>query len=342
MTALELPAEDAVEGGAGGVTQGRHLLDLDHVSVDDIRQLLSLTDRFVEVNERAIPKVPALRGKTVCTLFFEDSTRTKLSFETAAKRLSADTMSFSAGSSSVNKGESIRDTVETIQAMGVDAFVVRHKSSGVPHQITKWVDPTTSVLNGGDGWRAHPTQGLLDAYTLCQTRQGMAGDDPSLDGVHIGLVGDITHSRVARSDVHAFTALGAHVTLIGPPTLMPPSVEGWARGTGTVSVAHELDPLLPELDVVALLRIQNERLGESLLPSTREYVGAYGLTADRLGRVRPDAIITHPGPMNRGVEIAVDVLEHHPGVVVTRQVANGVAVRMAVLFLLLGSGTEAL
>jgi aspartate carbamoyltransferase catalytic subunit len=322
------------------VIRGRHLLGLDELGPAGIQELLTLTDRFVEINERAIPKVPALRGKTVCTLFFEDSTRTKLSFESAAKRLSADTMSFSVSSSSVNKGESVRDTVETIQAMGVDAFVVRHKSSGVPWQITQWVDPNTSVINGGDGWHGHPTQGLLDAYTLCQARQGMAGDEPSLDGVRIGLIGDIVHSRVARSDVQAFTALGAHVVLIGPPTLMPPSIEGWAIGTGRVEMASHLDAILPTLDVVALLRIQTERLGESLLPSLSEYAAGYGIGPQRLGLIRPDALITHPGPMNRGVEIAADVLEHHPGVVITRQVANGVAVRMAALFLLLGSGTE--
>ncbi|MCB0990861.1 MAG: aspartate carbamoyltransferase catalytic subunit [Acidimicrobiales bacterium] len=318
--------------------RSRHLLALDEIGVDGIREILTMTDRFVEINERPIPKVPALRGKTVCTVFFEDSTRTKLSFETAAKRLSADTMSMSVSSSSVKKGESVRDTIETIEAMGVDAFVVRHKSSGVPWQIANWVAPHVSVLNGGDGWHAHPTQGLLDAYTLCQKLQGEAGAEPSLDGVHIGLIGDIKHSRVARSDVQAFTALGAKVTIVGPPTLLPPSFEGWSMNGPSIEVSHDLDSVLPGLDVVALLRIQRERMDQALIPSIGEYVETFGLNRRRLGLVRPDAVITHPGPMNRGVEVAVDVLENHPGTVVTQQVANGVAVRMAVLFMLLGSG----
>jgi aspartate carbamoyltransferase catalytic subunit len=313
----------------------RHLLSLAELGADGIKEMLSLTDRFVEIGERRIPKVPALRGKTVCTMFFEDSTRTKLSFEAAAKRLSADTMSMSVSSSSVNKGESVRDTIETVQAMGIDAFVVRHRSAGVPWQIARWVGDGVSVLNGGDGWHSHPTQGLLDAYTLCQTRNGMAGDDPSLDGVHIGIIGDVKHSRVARSDVEAFTALGAHVTLVAPPTLLPPSLDGW-----NVDVSHDLDSILPHLDVAAMLRIQRERMGEALIPSINEYVAGYGLTRNRLSLLRPDAIITHPGPMNRGVEIAVDVLELHPGAVITRQVTNGVAVRMAVLFMMLGSGVD--
>jgi len=335
-------AAPAGDSPTPALVSGQHLLGLDELGPAGIQQLLSHTDRFVEINQRAIPKVPALRGKTVCTLFFEDSTRTKLSFETAAKRLSADTMSFSVSSSSVNKGESVRDTVETIQAMGVDAFVVRHNSSGVPWQITKWVNAETSVINGGDGWHSHPTQGLLDAYTVCQARNGSAGDAASLAGVRIGLIGDVKHSRVARSDVQAFTALGADVVLIGPETLMPPSIVGWGIGTGTVSIGHDLDSLLPTLDVVALLRIQTERLGESLLPSAREYTSCYGITAKRLGLIRSDAIITHPGPMNRGVEVSVDVLDNHPGVVITKQVANGVAVRMAALFLLIGSGVDVL
>jgi len=335
VTATETSPVDDVAVNANGVAVGRHLLSVADIGVDAIREILHLTDRFVEVGERNIPKVPALRGKTVCSLFFEDSTRTRMSFETAAKRLSADTMSFSVSSSSVNKGESVRDTIETVQAMGVDAFVVRHRSAGVPWQITDWVEPHVSVINGGDGWHAHPTQGLLDAYTLLQARAGEAGPEASLDGLHIGLVGDIKHSRVARSDVEIFTSLGAKVTLIAPPTLLPPAVDTW-----NVDVSFDLDSMLPQLDVVALLRIQNERMVEALIPSIREYVGGYGLTSERMGLIRPDAFITHPGPMNRGVEVAVDVLEHHPGALVTRQVTNGVAVRMAVLFLLLGSGVD--
>ncbi len=324
-----------VATNAGGVAVGRHLLSLSEIGTGAIREILHLTDRFVEVGERSIPRVPALRGKTVCSLFFEDSTRTRMSFETAAKRLSADTMSFSVASSSVNKGESVRDTIETVQAMGVDAFVVRHSSAGVPWQIAQWVAPHVSVVNGGDGWHSHPTQGLLDAYTLLQARGGQAGPDASLDGLHIGIVGDIKHSRVARSDVEIFTALGARVTLIAPPTLMPPSLAGWP-----VEVTNDFDGVLGDLDVVALLRIQRERMSEALIPSIREYVDGFGLTPARLPRLKPGAFITHPGPMNRGIEVAVDVLERHPGALITRQVTNGVAVRMAVLFLLLGSGVD--
>jgi aspartate carbamoyltransferase catalytic subunit len=314
---------------------GRHLLGLAELGQDNIREILRLTDRFVEVGERPIPKVPALRGKTVVTMFFEDSTRTRMSFDAAAKRLSADVMSFAAGSSSVVKGESLRDTVETVQAMGVDAFVVRHRSSGVPWQMVDWVDEDTSVINAGDGWHAHPTQGLLDAYTLCERLHGEAGENASLEGLHIGLIGDIAHSRVARSDVEAFTALGAEVTLIAPLTLLPSSLEGWG-----VQVSHDLDATLPSLDVVGLLRVQAERMGSGLIPSVRDYVHGYGLTTARLGLVRDDAIIIHPGPVIRGVEVAADVIERHPGVVITRQVTNGVAVRMAVLFWLLGSGVD--
>ena len=333
MTAVDVSGE--VTLNERGVVVGRHLLSISELGVDAIREILHLTDRFVEVGQRTIPKVPALRGKTVCSLFFEDSTRTRMSFETAAKRLSADTMSFSVASSSVNKGESVRDTIETVQAMGVDAFVVRHHSAGVPWQITQWVEPHVSVINGGDGWHAHPTQGLLDAYTLLQARGGEAGPAASLEGLRVGLVGDIKHSRVARSDVEIFTALGARVTLIAPITLLPPAVETWP-----VDVTTDFDSVLPDLDVVALLRIQRERMHEALIPSIREYVTGYGLTSERLPLIRQDAYITHPGPMNRGIEVAVDVLNHHPGALVTRQVTNGVAVRMAVLFLLLGSGVD--
>jgi aspartate carbamoyltransferase catalytic subunit len=234
-------------------------------------------------------------------------------------------MTFSVGSSSVNKGESLRDTVETIQAMGVDAFVVRHKSSGAPWQVASWVD--ASVINAGDGWHEHPTQALLDAYTI-RSRRG------DLAGLRIAIVGDIKHSRVARSDVLAFSALGAHVTLVAPPTLLPPSLVGWP-----VTVSTRLDEVLPELDVVYLLRLQRERMHEALIPSLREYRALYGLTRDRLRRLGPDVLVMHPGPMNRGVEIDADAADD-PRSVIAAQVANGVAVRMAVLYLLLGSGAE--
>jgi aspartate carbamoyltransferase catalytic subunit len=305
----------------------KHLLSIDDLTADDIHQLLELTDHMVEVSSRPIPKVPALRGKNVVSLFFEDSTRTRTSFDTAAKRLSADTMNFAVSSSSVNKGESLRDTIETISAMGVDAFVVRHKSSGTPQLITRYTD--ASIVNAGDGWHQHPTQALLDAYTIRTNLNRRNG----FDGLHIAIVGDIKHSRVARSDVQAFTALGAHVTLVAPPTLLPPSLEGWP-----VDVSHHLDDLLPHLDVLYLLRVQRERMDDALLPSLDEYSAMYGLTAQRAARLAPHALVMHPGPMNRGVEMVVDPADL-PGSVILQQVTNGVAVRMAVLFTLLGSGS---
>ncbi|MEI8241115.1 MAG: aspartate carbamoyltransferase catalytic subunit [Actinomycetota bacterium] len=306
----------------------KHLLSVDDLSAHDIHELLELSDHMVEVSSRPIPKVPALRGKTVVSLFFEDSTRTRTSFDTAAKRLSADTMSFAVASSSVNKGESLRDTVETISAMGVDAFVVRHKSSGAPHLITRWTD--ASIVNAGDGWHQHPTQALLDCFTI---RNGLQRRD-GFDGVRIAIVGDIKHSRVARSDVQAFTKLGAHVTLVAPPTLLPPSLDGWP-----VEVSHDLDSLLPHLDVLYLLRVQRERMDDALLPSMHEYSAMYGLDRRRAAMLAPHALVMHPGPMNRGVEMVVDPAEL-PGARVLQQVANGVAVRMAVLFTLLGSGND--
>ena len=301
----------------------KHLLSIEDLGGDGITALLELTDRFVEVSERRIPKVPALLGKTVVSLFYEDSTRTRLSFETAAKRLSADTMNFSVGTSSVNKGESLRDTVETIEAMGVDAIVVRHGSAGVPWQITGWVD--CSVINAGDGGHEHPTQALLDCYTI---RQHCG----SLRGRHIAIVGDIKHSRVARSDMLAFVALGAEVTLVAPQTLLPARLDGWP-----VKVSHDLDAVLPTADVVYLLRMQRERMHEMLIPSLREYTTCYGMTAERAARLPKNALIMHPGPMNRGVEISAEVAGLVNAVIID-QVKNGVAVRMAVLFLLLGSG----
>ena len=303
----------------------RNLLSVDDLGADGIDEILRLTDSFVEVSERAIPKVPALRGKTVAWLFFEDSTRTRLSFETAARRLSADVMNFSVSSSSVKKGESLRDTVQTIEAMGVDAIVVRHRSAGAPWQVARWAD--ASVVNAGDGWHEHPTQALLDCYTI---RQHLG----SCEGLRIAIVGDVKHSRVARSDVLAFTSLGAEVTLVAPPTLLPPSLEGWP-----VHVSHDLDAVLPKVDIVYLLRMQRERMESALVPSLREYTARYGLTRRRVDRLDDAALVMHPGPMNRGVEIAADVADL-PRSVIVDQVRNGVAVRMAVLYLLLGSGSD--
>jgi aspartate carbamoyltransferase catalytic subunit len=301
----------------------KHLLSIADLDRSDIDELLALSESFREVTQRDIPKVPALRGKVVVSLFYEESTRTRVSFETAAKRLSCDVMTFSVSSSSVQKGESLRDTVQTIAAMGIDAVVIRHGAAGAPNRVASWVD--ASVVNAGDGRHEHPTQALLDLLTL---RRHLG---PSLDGARIAIVGDIVNSRVARSDAFAFSAMGADVTLVAPPTLLPSTLEGWP-----VRVRHDLDELLPELDVVYLLRIQRERQSEALFPSLREYTARYGLTVDRAARLRKDALVMHPGPMNRGIEIAAAVAESSASVI-TEQVTNGVAVRMAVLYHLLGA-----
>jgi len=302
----------------------KHLLAVADLDRPGIEQILDAADSFLEVTQREIAKVPALRGRTVATVFYEDSTRTRLSFEGAAKRLSADTLTFTPKTSSVSKGESLRDTVQTIEAMGADLMVVRHASAGAPHRVARWVD--AAVVNAGDGWHEHPTQALVDAFTLRAHR------GPSLDGLHVGIVGDVRHSRVARSNVLALTALGARVTLVGPPTLMPPSLDGWP-----VEVTDDLDGELTDLDVVYLLRIQRERQEASLFPTLREYTERWGLTAERASRLPPDTLVMHPGPMNRGVEIA-DGVADGPASLVTEQVANGVAVRMAVLYELLAGG----
>jgi aspartate carbamoyltransferase catalytic subunit len=301
-----------------------HLLSIDDLDLEQLTALLDLSDQFVAVNQREIPKVPALRGKVVASLFYEESTRTRLSFETAAKRLSCDVMTFSVSQSSVKKGESLRDTVQTIAAMGIDAIVVRHPAAGAPHRIVDWID--AAVVNAGDGRHAHPTQALLDVLTLRRHR------GPSLAGLRVAIVGDVRHSRVARSDVKALHLLGAEITLVAPPTLLPESLEGWP-----VSVSYELDDVISESDVVMLLRMQFERQQDALFPTLREYTARYGLTAARAERLKPDALVMHPGPMNRGVEVAAEVADG-PASLVTEQVGNGVAVRMAVLYSLLGSG----
>ena len=303
----------------------KHLL-----SVDDfggragIEDLLERSESFLEVTRRDIPKVPALRGKTVVTLFYEDSTRTRISFETAARRLSADTMNFTVSTSSVRKGESLLDTVHTIESMGIDAIVVRHGSAGAPHRIAQSTD--ASVINAGDGRNEHPTQALLDAFTLRRHR------GPSLDGCRVAIVGDIRHSRVARSGARVWAELGCEVTLVGPPTLLPETLAGWSA-----TATSDLDAVLEQTDVVYLLRVQNERINAGLFPSTREYRSRWGLTDARAARLKPDTLVMHPGPMNRGVEISDEVADSARSLV-SEQVANGVAVRMAVLYAILGSG----
>ncbi|MSO36813.1 MAG: aspartate carbamoyltransferase catalytic subunit [Acidimicrobiia bacterium] len=302
----------------------KHLLSISDLERSSIEAILDGAEHMASVLGREIPKVPALRGKTVANLFYEDSTRTRLSFETAAKRLSADTMTFTVTSSSVKKGESLLDTVKTIEAMGIDALVVRHSAAGAPHRIAGWVD--ASVVNAGDGRHEHPTQALLDAFTLRRHR------GPSLDGARIAVVGDVRNSRVARSGIECWTRLGAQVLVVGPPTLMPENLDGWP-----VTVHSNLDDVLGEIDVAYILRVQQERLGPAILPSLREYYTRYGLTAQRAEQMKPDALVMHPGPMIRGPEIATEVADG-PRSLIREQVSNGIAVRMAVLWELIGSG----
>ena len=301
----------------------RHIRSIDDLGRSGIEEILTLSDHFHEVSTRRIPKVPALRGKTIALLFYEDSTRTRLSFETASKRLSADSLNFSIGSSSVKKGESLRDTVETISAMGVDAIVVRHGSAGVPWLLPRWTD--AAVINAGDGSHEHPTQALLDCYTI----RNKLGD---LDGKRITIVGDIRHSRVARSNVKAFLSLGASVTLVAPKTLMPFNTDDWG-----VETTDQFDSVIGDSDVLYMLRMQLERQQKSFVPSLREYAKEYGLSNSRAQSMKPESLIMHPGPMNRGVEVSSNIKEH-PNSVVNDQVANGVIIRMSALYYLLGTG----
>ena len=302
----------------------KHLLSTRDLSTEEIVSILAMADHMAEINSRAVPKVPALRGRTVASVFFEDSTRTRLSFETAATRLSAEVMTFTASSSSVNKGESLRDTIETLSAMGVDAFVVRHKSSGAPQQITQWTD--AAVINAGDGWHQHPTQALLDAYTITRNFNELN----SMNGRTVAIVGDIKHSRVARSDIDVFTRLGAKVVLVAPTAFLPSSLDGWG-----VSTADSLDDVIGVVDVVYMLRIQRERMDAAQMPSLREYSSLFALTPERAARMQTHALLLHPGPINRGVEMIVDP-SLVPGSRILQQVTNGISVRMAVLFSLLG------
>lgn len=304
----------------------KHLLSTEHLERPLLEALLDEADAFADVLQRPIPKVPALRGKTVATMFFEPSTRTRMSFEKAAKALSADTMSFSPGTSSLSKGESLKDTALTVRAMGVDLMVVRHSSTGAPWRIADWLD--IPIVNGGDGAHQHPTQALLDCLTIKQ-RFG------SLEGRTIAIIGDIRHSRVARSNIFAMATLGANVVLVGPRTLLPLDPETWP-----VEVSHDLDDVLERLDVAYLLRVQTERGGGSVFPSLAEYTDRYGMTSDRFARMPDHGVVMHPGPMNRGVEIGHDVADDERALVLD-QVTNGVAARMAVLFALLGGDEDA-
>jgi aspartate carbamoyltransferase catalytic subunit len=308
----------------------RHLLSGADLDRDDALLVLDTAAELSSLTDRAVKKLPTLRGRTVVNLFFEDSTRTRISFEAAAKRLSADVINFSAKGSSVSKGESLKDTALTLEAMGADAVVIRHHASGAPHRLAHsgWI--RGSVVNAGDGTHEHPTQALLDAFTM---RRHLAGGKGDLEGRKITIVGDVLHSRVARSNVLLLATLGAEVTLVAPPTLLPVGVETWPCAT-----SYDLDAHLKDADAVMMLRVQRERMNAAFFPSSREYSRRYGLDARRMARMPDHAIVMHPGPMNRGMEIAAEVADS-PRSVIVEQVANGVSVRMAVLYLLLGGAT---
>jgi len=337
----------------------RHLISAADLSRADALLILDTAEELAQLADRPIKKLPTLRGRTVVNLFYEDSTRTRISFEAAAKRLSADVINFSAKGSSVAKGESLKDTALTLEAMGADAVVIRHSASGAAHRLAGWV--RGSVLNAGDGTHEHPTQALLDAFTIRRRLMGgrpgpgqggtggtrgraappyaggSGGSAPrantALDGVRVTIVGDVLHSRVARSNVLLLSTLGAEVTLAAPPTLLPLAVGSWP-----CAVSYDLDSELPKSDVVMMLRVQQERMSAAYFPSVREYSRRYGLDVARMTRLPDHAIVMHPGPMNRGVEIAAEVADSSRSTIV-EQVANGVTTRMAVLYLLLG-GTE--
>ena len=304
----------------------KHLLSAGDLDRADAISILDTAEEMLSVASRPIKKLPTLRGRTVVNLFFEDSTRTRISFEAAAKRLSADVINFSAKGSSVSKGESLKDTALTLQAMGADAVIVRHHHSGAPHRLAhaKWTKG--AVINAGDGTHEHPTQALLDAFTM----RRHLGD---IDGKNVTIVGDVLHSRVARSNALLLHTLGANVTLVAPPTLLPVGIEQWP-----VATSYSLDDSLEKADAVMMLRVQQERMNDAFFPSAREYSRRYGLDTARMNRLPHHAIVMHPGPMNRGMEITADVADHDRSVIV-EQVTNGVAVRMAVLYLLL-SGTN--
>jgi aspartate carbamoyltransferase catalytic subunit len=307
----------------------RHLLSAADLGREDALLILDTAEHLDRaLSGREVKKLPPLRGRTVVNLFYEDSTRTRTSFELAAKRLSADVVNFAAKGSSVSKGESLKDTALTLEAMGADAVVIRHSYSGAAHRLATWVQG--SVVNAGDGTHEHPTQALLDAFTIRRRLRGATGD---LEGLRVAIVGDVLHSRVARSNVALLTTLGARVTLVAPPTLVPRGVENWP-----VACVFELDSVLADSDVVMMLRVQRERMAGGFFPSAREYSRRYGLDARRMAMLGDNAIVMHPGPMNRGMEIAAEVADDPKRSTIVEQVTNGVSVRMAVLYLLLGGG----
>ena len=321
---------------APGSMRGQHLLSIEDLDAEGLTELLDVAETFSEVERRSVRKVPTLKGKVIASLFFEESTRTRLSFETAAKRLSADVLSLAVASSSVKKGESLRDTVATIDAMGIDAVVLRHRSAGAAVQVARWLS-TARVLNAGDGAHQHPTQALIDLHTVRQARAeraGLAAEGTGLElleGLEVVIIGDVRHSRVARSQMQAYRLAGARVRVAAPGTLLPASLESW-----DVELAEDLDEALRTADVVSVLRMQEERGSGAYVPSLHEFTATFGMTVDRAALLKPGALITHPGPMVRGVEIASAVADD-PRCLVLRQVANGVPVRMAALFLSLST-----
>lgn len=301
------------------VWRRRHLLGLEDLSEQELLHILDTAEGFKEVSTRSIKKVPALRGKVVVNLFFEDSTRTRTSFALAASRLSADVLEFTAQASSVSKGETLRDTARNIEAMGVDLVVIRHAAAGAAHYVSRCIE--ACIVNAGDGQHEHPTQGLLDIFTIREIKGRVAG-------LRVAIVGDIAHSRVARSDLWGLTKLGAEVIVVGPSTLVPRTFEQMGA-----RVSHNLDEVIGQVDVINMLRIQSERITSSVFPSVQEYSRLFGLTQERLARAKPDLLVMHPGPINRGVELASEVADGAQSAVL-RQVTNGLAVRMAVMFLL--------
>ena len=309
----------------------KHLLSINDIDKDFAITILDTAAEMARVSEGPVKKLPTLRGKTVVNLFAEDSTRTRISFEAAAKRLSADVINFTAKGSSISKGESLKDTAQTLQALGADAVVIRHPASGAAHRLAqgKWINGT--VINAGDGTHEHPSQALLDAYTIRKHLKGGKGD---LSGIHVAIVGDILHSRVARSNILLLNKLGATVTLVAPPTLLPHQVEQWP-----VRVSYNFNEVLPTVDAVIMLRIQQERMSDLYFPSEREYSTLFGIDAERLALTKKGSILMHPGPMNRGLEISAEVADSEQSVVV-EQVANGVSIRMAILYLFIAGIQE--
>ncbi|CAB4592383.1 unannotated protein [freshwater metagenome] len=309
----------------------KHLLSIEDLSYEEALSILDTAHEMARVSDGPVKKLPTLRGRTIVNLFLEDSTRTRISFEAAAKRLSADVINFAAKGSSVSKGESLKDTAQTLQAMGTDAVIIRHSASGSAHWLAHSPWMNGSVINAGDGTHEHPTQALLDAFTIRKHLCGGAGD---LGGMNVGIVGDVLHSRVARSNVLLLSKLGANVVLIAPPTLLPVGVESWPA-----TVSYDFNREIPKLDALMMLRVQQERMNDYFFPTSREYAQYFGLNRDRLTLLKQNSIIMHPGPMNRGLEITAECADSARSVIV-EQVKNGVSVRMAVLYLLLAGSSE--